>query len=272
MELASLLHSQRACLERHSADGLATSGKPVELTPLSQDLTARLLAAEYHRLKSERRVLCDESCILHNLRSAEARLHDARPSRGLYCFTARYRELVDDIRLCHEKKHDVALQLRTLGEEDGVLSQASVSVLGTMSVIERRAITKALEPQDFKDGAVLIKEGEPRDAYFIIVQGQVSCTQRRDPPVRSRPRLCAALLERLSTRAPRHAGASARGRPGALPGKAQASRRETQSATKGPWRLAASSAQLSTLLETPISRAYPTGPAWTRPWSSETTC
>ena len=74
----------------------------MELTPLSQELTARLLAAEYHRLKSERRVLCDESCILHNLRSAEARLHDARPSRGLYCFTARYRELVDDIRLCHE--------------------------------------------------------------------------------------------------------------------------------------------------------------------------
>ena len=244
----------------------------MELTPLSQDLTARLLAAEYHRLKSERRVLCDESCILHNLRSAEARLHDARPSRGLYCFTARYRELVDDIRLCHEKKHDVALQLRTLGEEDGVLSQASVSVLGTMSVIERRAITEALEPQDFKDGAVLIKEGEPRDAYFIIVQGQVSCTQRRDPPVRSRPRLW-----RRPSGAPQHAGAPARGRLSTWAPRCSA-RQGPGIAARDPERhqrpLAPRGFERSNprATQAPISRAYPTGPAWTRAWSSETTC
>ena len=258
------------------------------VTLLSQDLAARLLAAEYHRLKSEHRVLCDEYRILQNLCDAEGRLHDAAKSVRLnggtpYGLTARYRELVDSSRLCHEKQWGAASQLLELGEEKGRLSQASFSGLGTMNALERGPITEALEPQDFKDGAVLIKEGEPRDAYFIIVQGQVSCTQRRDPPVRSRPRLWrrpsgapqhagAPARGRLSTRAPRHAGASARGRPGALPGKAQASRRETQSATKGPWRLAASSAQLSTLLETPISRAYPTGPAWTRPWSSETTC
>jgi len=175
--------SQRACLERHSADGLATSGKPVELTvtPLSQDLAARLLAAECHRLKSEHRVLCDESCILLNLSIAEERLHDARPrGRGFYACTARSQELLDELRLCFEKKHDVARQLLALGEEHGALSQASVSVLGTMNTIQRMVITTALEPQDFKDGAVLIKEGEPRDAYFIIVQGQVSCTQRPD--------------------------------------------------------------------------------------------
>ena len=258
MELASLLHSQRACLERHSADGLATSGKPVELTvtPLSQDLAARLLAAECHRLKSEHRVLCDESCILLDLSIAEERLHDARPrGRGFYACTARAQELLDELRLCYEKKHDVARQLLALGEEHGALSQASVSVLGTMNTIQRMVITTALEPQDFKDGAVLIKEGEPRDAYFIIVQGQVSCTQRRDPPVRSRPRLWRRPSGAPhSTRAPRHAGASARGRPGALPGKAKASRRETQSATKGPWRLTASSAATRVLPRRP-SRA-----------------
>jgi len=207
------------------------------VTPLSQDLAARLLAAECHRLKSEHRVLCDESCILLNLSIAEERLHDARPrGRGFYACTARSQELLDELRLCFEKKHDVARQLLALGEEHGALSQASVSVLGTMNTIQRMVITTALEPQDFKDGAVLIKEGEPRDAYFIIVQGQVSCTQRRDPPVRSRPRLWrrpsgapqhagAPARGRLSTWAPRHAGASARGRPGALPGKAKASLR-----------------------------------------------
>jgi len=150
-------------------------------TPLSQDLAARLLAAECHRLKSEHRVLCDEYCILQNLIETEGRLHDAaRPRRGLYCVTTRYRELVEDIRLSSEKKYDVAKKLGELGDHHGALSQASVSVLGTMNSIERMGITKALEPQDFRDGAVLIKEGEPRDAYFIIVQGQVSCTQRRD--------------------------------------------------------------------------------------------
>ena len=280
MELAGLLHSQRACLEHHSADGLATSGTPVELTvtPLSQDLAARLLAAECHRLKSERKVLCDESCILQNLRDAEERLHDARPRRGLYCVTTRYRELVDDIRLSSEKKYDVAKKLGELGDHHGALSQASVSVLGTMNSIERMGITKALEPQDFRDGAVLIKEGEPRDAYFIIVQGEISCTQRRDHRCVVGP-ACAPPFWSASARGrPGHAGASALGRPGALPSKAQASRRETQSATKGPRAPPGTPAPRGfersnpRATQTPISRTYPTGPAWTRPWSSETIC
>ena len=181
-------------------------------TPLSQDLAARLLATECHQLKSEHRVLCDEYCILQNLRDAEERLHDARPRRGLYCVTTRYRELVDDIRLSSEKKHDVAKKLGELGDHHGALSQASVSVLGTMNSIERMGITKALEPQDFRDGAVLIKEGEPRDAYFIIVQGQVSCTQRRDHrcvvgPACAPPFWSASARGRPGTRAPQHVGA-----------------------------------------------------------------
>merc|ERR1711935_527365 len=49
---------------------------------------------------------------------------------------------------------------------------------GTMNPLERSTITHALEPQEFKDGAVLIKQGEPRDSLLIIVQGQVSCAQR----------------------------------------------------------------------------------------------
>jgi hypothetical protein len=243
------------------------------VTPLSHDLAVRLLAAECHRLKSEHRVLCDEACILQNLRIAEERLHDARPrGRGLYCCTARYLELVNDHRLCGEKTYDVALQLLALGEEHGALSQASVSVLGTMNIIQRKVITKALEPQDFKDGAVLIKEGEPRDAYFIIVQGQVSCTQRRDPPVRSRPRLW-----RRPSGAPQHAGAPARGRLSTWAPRCSA-RQGQGIAARDPERhqrpLAPHGFERSNprATQAPISRAYPTGSAWTRPWSSETTC
>ena len=187
------------------------------VTLLSQDLAARLLAAECHRLKSEFRVRCDEYRILQNLCDAEGRLHDAAKSVRLnggtpYGLTARYRELVDSSRLCHEKQWGAASQLLELGEEKGVLSQASFSVLGTMNALERMAITEALEPQDFKDGAVLIKEGEPRDAYFIIVQGQVSCTQRRDHrcvvgPACAPPFWSASARGRPGTRAPQHVGA-----------------------------------------------------------------
>ena len=83
------------------------------------------------------------------------------------------------------------------GEKCGALSQASLSVLGTVTIGERRCITQAVGPQDFKDGAVLIKEGEPRDALFIIVEGQVSFTQRRHHRYEVGPAR-AALLERLS--------------------------------------------------------------------------
>ena len=77
------------------------------------------------------------------------------------------------------KEHEVFEKLIDLWP----LPQASLSLLlGDTHdcIVERFDITKALEPQEFKDGAVLIKQGEPRDAFFIIVQGELSCTQRRD--------------------------------------------------------------------------------------------
>ena len=168
-----------------------------------------------HRLKSEHGLLRNEFRILGDLRDAEGRLDSA------HVRSPRYTELsvkaVETIR----KTRDVDDQLLRVGNErGGALSQASVSGLGTMTIIERIHFTRALEPQEFKDGAVLIKEGEPRDAFLIIVQGQVSCAAAR-PPVRSRPR------PRRPSGAPQHARASARGRPGAPPSKS-ASRRETQ--------------------------------------------
>ena len=170
-------------------------------TPLSQAQTARLHAAECYRLKSEHRLLRNELRILDDLQDAEGRLDSA------HVLSPRYTELsvkaVETIR----KTRDVDDQLLRVGNErGGALSQASVSGLGTMTIIERVHFTRALEPQEFKDGAVLIKEGEPRDAFLIIVQGEVSCTQRRDHRCEVGPAR-AALLEPLSTPEPQHAGA-----------------------------------------------------------------
>ena len=198
-------------------------------SPLSQAQTARLLAAECYRLKSEDALLDGKYGILRDLRDAEERVHiAAAPTHSQillsfvcrpYYHTARHDELSLEIEATLDKMGEGRRQLVRLGNEG--LSQASVSALDTMTIVERRSITDALKPQEFKDGAVLIKQGEPRDALLIIVQGQVSCAQRRGHRCEVGPAR-AALLERLS--------ASARQGPGAPPGKARcASRRETQS-------------------------------------------
>ena len=166
----------------------------MDTTPLSQAQTARLLAAECYRLKSEARGLDVHHRILKELRDREKSLHILSRERLV--------NLSDTIIETFAKIVTVERQVYDLGEKMiGALSQASLSVLSTDDTGKRLWITEGLEPQDFKDGAVLIKEGEPRDALFIIVEGQVSCTQRR----RHRCEVGAAraaLLERLSALAP----------------------------------------------------------------------
>jgi len=143
-------------------------------SPLSQAQTARLLAAEFYRLKSERTLLDDEFRILEDLRDAEERVYEAEWPHSLYSSKARRPNRCDAILAVLVKRGEVIRQHDRLGNEG--LSQ--VSAVGTMTIAERRCITGALKPQEFKDGAVLIKQGEPRDALLIIVQGQVSCAQR----------------------------------------------------------------------------------------------
>ena len=245
----------------------------MDTTPLSQAQTARLLAAECHRLKSLHRFHSDEHCILEKLLDAESRLFCAKHSHSydeahLAAHRARFAQLQEDISSAYFKKTNAELQ-QSFG--DVTLSQATLSLLGTADWVERKEITDALEPQDFKDGAVLIKQGEPRDAFFVIVQGQVSCTQRRDPPVRSRPRLW-----RRPSGAPQHAGAPARGRLSTWAPRCSARQGQGIAARdperhQGPWRLAALSAAIRAP-QAPISRAYTTGLARTRPCSSETAC
>ena len=202
-------------------------------TPLSHAQTARLLAAECHRLKSEESFFFDKYNILRKLRDVEL-FSDSSTILG-----SRYWELQGTIDQAILKKNKLAAQLFRLGGGFGgpALSQASLSVLGTVNIFERGCITRVLEPHDLKDGAVLIKQGDPRDAFFIIVQGQVSCT-RRDHRCKVAPAR-AALLERLGTPAPRRLGTPAPSHlvtpwPRCSARQGCASRRETQSATRAP--------------------------------------
>ena len=120
-------------------------------------------------------MLNDHCLILFQLHKAEEHLWITR-----WVWPRHKSEWHDPITETIDKRITIERQMLDLGgEKCGALSQASLSVLGTVTIGERRCITQAVEPQDFKDGAVLIKEGEPRDALFIVVEGQVSFTQRR---------------------------------------------------------------------------------------------
>ena len=219
----ALLWALRPMEEGGSSMALEARSPAVSMdtTPLSQAQTARLLAAECYRLKSEARVLDVQQRILEELRDREKSLHILSRERLV--------NLSDTITETVAKMATFERQALDLGEKmRGALSQASFSVLGTDDTDEQFCIIEGLEPQDFKDGAVLIKEGEPRDALFIIVEGQVSCTQRRRHRCEVGPAR-AALLERLSALAPLGLPA-----PRCSARQGCASRREAQSATKGP--------------------------------------
>ena len=204
-----------------------------DMDTLREETKARLLATKGYRLKSELRLLCDECEILRNLQDAESRVYEAARPLSLYSSTARYTELNATIQETIEKQLKVAHQLDRFENhrldpfENEALPQATFSVWGTMTLLERSSITKALEAQEFKDGAVLIKQGEPRDAFFIIVQGELSCTQRRDRckvgpaprrPFGARQRLSAPVRQRASAPARQRASAPApRQSPGIAP-------------------------------------------------------
>ena len=164
-------------------------------------------------------MLVDECNILRQLDGAEERVHEA--AWRFYFRSARHDELRAARRETIHKLAEVERQLVRF--ENEALPQATFSVWGTeMTLLERRHITKALEPQEFKDGAVLIKQGEPRDAFFIIVQGKVSCT--RDHRCKVAPPACRPFgaPQRASASAPRQSPGKAPAcqGPGAPPGKA----------------------------------------------------
>lgn len=51
-----------------------------------------------------------------------------------------------------------------------------VPILAPLQKYERLTVADALEPETFNDGDVIIRQGEPGDAFYIIVDGEVRVT------------------------------------------------------------------------------------------------
>jgi len=53
-----------------------------------------------------------------------------------------------------------------------------VSILSTLTKYERFRLAESLKSTDYKDGDMIIKEGEPGDEFYIIEKGSVQCFKR----------------------------------------------------------------------------------------------
>jgi cAMP-dependent protein kinase regulator len=58
---------------------------------------------------------------------------------------------------------------------------SKVSVLSELDSWERSTVADALEPVAFEQDAVIIRQGEPGDAFFIITEGKAKVTQQATP-------------------------------------------------------------------------------------------
>merc|ERR1712071_501945 len=56
---------------------------------------------------------------------------------------------------------------------------SKVSILESLEKWERFTVADALEPCSFDDGATIVKQGEPGDDFFIIVEGRAVVLQQR---------------------------------------------------------------------------------------------
>ena len=144
----------------------------METSPLSEAQTARLLATECHRLKSEDSSAHSELKILDEILKAEGRVIAASEgvnpdgrSDWLKVPYARRRYLNGKALEMSGKMCDLSREMMQ-GEP---LPQ--LSVLGTMTEPERRAITFRLQAQDFKDGTVFMKQGWHGNAPVLTRTG-----------------------------------------------------------------------------------------------------
>ncbi|CAG0899643.1 unnamed protein product [Darwinula stevensoni] len=65
---------------------------------------------------------------------------------------------------------------------------AKVPILETLNKWERSIVADALEQVNFKDGAIVVKQGDPGDDFFIILEGTADVLQQQErapgePPV-----------------------------------------------------------------------------------------
>ncbi|EAL67645.1 protein kinase A regulatory subunit [Dictyostelium discoideum AX4] len=56
-----------------------------------------------------------------------------------------------------------------------------VSILRHIDKYERVSLADALEPVNFQDGEVIVRQGDPGDRFYIIVEGKVVVTQETVP-------------------------------------------------------------------------------------------
>eukprot|EP00123_Amoebidium_parasiticum_P015129 comp22799_c0_seq2/m.35756 comp22799_c0_seq2/g.35756 ORF comp22799_c0_seq2/g.35756 comp22799_c0_seq2/m.35756 type:complete len:365 (-) comp22799_c0_seq2:75-1169(-) len=56
-----------------------------------------------------------------------------------------------------------------------------VPILEPLDHWERLTVADALEPQTFENGTVVIKQGDPGDTFYIIVEGEAIVTQQKSP-------------------------------------------------------------------------------------------
>jgi cAMP-dependent protein kinase regulator len=72
--------------------------------------------------------------------------------------------------------------LKTMSEKrqtyESFLEQ--VPILSTLTLYERAKISDALQPVSFRDGDVIIREGDSGDDFFIILEGTVSVSKVRE--------------------------------------------------------------------------------------------
>ena len=57
----------------------------------------------------------------------------------------------------------------------GFLSK--VPILENLTEAERHIVVDALEPVTYKKGDILMNQGDPGEDFFIIIEGNVVCTQ-----------------------------------------------------------------------------------------------
>jgi hypothetical protein len=131
----------------------------MERSPLSEAQTARLLAAECHRFKSEYSFAGYEYDVLKKIEAAEGRvlaLSEGRDPDSSSDFLkvpyARSRYLSGKAGEMARKRYDLLQEIKR-----SPLPQ--LSVLGTTTESERVEITFQLQAQEFKDGTVFMKQG-----------------------------------------------------------------------------------------------------------------
>lgn len=56
----------------------------------------------------------------------------------------------------------------------------SVQILESLDKWERLTVADALEPVTFEDGETIVKQGEPGNDFYIIVEGCATVRQKRE--------------------------------------------------------------------------------------------